>query len=277
MATPTGPDGLTPLAPGVFAWIQSPGGHGRTNAGVVADEDGCTVVDALLTPAQAAPLAAAVEALGRPVRRLVYSSSHIEFTGGSSLFPLAARYGCTTTSALLDQPPNPSTWRLLHPGHAEHFDELVTRPVSHTVAEPAWLSPAVTVVPTEGQQEGNLVAQVPGAGILFAGAMCAFGVTPLAFDGDPGAWADALGVLLELGEVIVPGIGPVGGADEVIALQAYLYACVDAEGDPAALPPGPWDDWPDRHFDAVNVERAAMLAAGDDGVPPTMLRLLGLA
>ena len=42
---------------------------------------------------------------------------------------------------------------------------------------------------------------------------------------------------------IVPGIGPVGGADDVLALQAYLYACVDAEGDPSAIPEGPWDEW----------------------------------
>jgi hypothetical protein len=35
--------------------------------------------------------------------------------------------------------------------------------------------------------------------------------------------------------------------------------------------------WTDRDHDVVNVERAAMLAAGDDGVPPSMLRLAGLA
>ena len=67
------------------------------------------------------------------------------------------------------------------------------------------------------------------------------------------------------------------GADDVLALQAYLYACVDAEGDPSGIPPGPWDDWEDRHLDAVNIERAAMLAAGNHDVPPSMLRLAGLA
>ena len=113
--------------------------------------------------------------------------------------------------------------------------------------------------------------------MLLAGAMACFGVTPNAFDGDPLAWADALGELGDLAPVIVPGVGPVGGPDDVLALQAYLYACADAEGDPSKIPTGPWDAWPDRHLDEVNVERAAMLAAGDDGVPPSMLRLLGLA
>jgi len=36
------------------------------------------------------------------------------------------------------------------------------------------------------------VAVVPGAGVVFAGALCSFGVTPIAFQGDPAAWADTL-------------------------------------------------------------------------------------
>lgn len=268
---------LLTLAPGVSAWLQRPPGHGATNAGVVVDEDGLTVIDTLLTPTQAGRLLEALEPLGRPVRRVVYTSSHIACTGGSSRFWMAARYGRRQTSVLLDQPPNPGAWCRLHPGHDDEFADLVTRPVSHQVDEAAWLSPAVQVVPTGGQQQENLVAVVPSIGVVYAGAMAAFGVTPLAFDGDPGSWADALGDLIELGDVIVPGIGPPGGAGEVLALQAYLWACVEAGGDPAAIPPGPWDDWPDRHFDAVNVERAALIAAGDPSVPRSMLDLLGLA
>ncbi len=269
---------LEPLAPGVQVWRQEPTGHGRTNAGVVVDEDGLTVVDCLLTPAQAQELVDALEPLGLPVRRAVYTSSHIEFTGGSSRFWMAARYGRSQTSALLDQPPNVEVYRRLYPADAATFDEeFATRPVSHVVDVAAWLSPAVCALPSGGQQQQNLVALVPGADVLFAGAMACFGVTPNAFDGDPGTWADTLGDLAELATTIVPGIGPVGGPDDVVALQAYLYACVEADGDPTAIPPGPWDGWADRELDAVNVERAAMLARGDDGVPPTMLSLVGLA
>ena len=50
-------------------------------------------------------------------------------------------------------------------------------------------------------------------------------------------------------------------------LQGYLRACVAAAGDPARIGPGPWDEWADREHDEVNVERAALLAAGDDAVP----------
>ena len=110
-----------------------------------------------------------------------------------------------------------------------------------------------------------------------AGAMCCFGVTPLAFDGDPAAWADALDGLVDLAGIVVPGHGPPGGTSEIRDLQAYLRACVTADGDPAAIGPGPWDEWSGRQWDEVNVALAAMLAAGDRGVPPSMLRAAGLA
>ncbi len=269
---------LEPLGPNVWAWLQSPHGHGRANAGVVLEDDGATVVDTLLTPTQAAPLAQRLEAMGAPVRRAVLTSSHVEYVGGSSVFWMAARYGRPQTSALLDQPPNVDGYRRLFPDWADEFDdEFTTRPISHVVNTAAWLTPVVCAVPTGGQMAENLMLAVPSADVLFAGAMCSFGVTPNAFDGDPAAWAEALADVGEMATTIVPGIGPVGGADDVLALEAYLYACVEAEGDPGAIPAGPWDEWTDRHLDAVNVERAAMLAAGDRSVPPSMLRAIGLA
>jgi hypothetical protein len=271
---------LVELADHVFAWIQQPASRDRANAGVVVDADGITVIDTLMTPSQTAPFEAALAQFGVPVKRAVYTSSHIEFVGGSPAFWMAARYGRSQTSALLDQPANLDALKRLHPACAAELDSLVerpTRPVSHTVDVSAYLTESHLVVPTQGQMLENLVVLVPGAEVLFAGAMCAFGVTPNAFDGDPLAWADALTELVDLAPTIVPGLGPVGGPDDVVALQAYLYACADAEGDPTKIPSGPWDTWTDRHFDEINVERAAMLAADDHAVPPSMLRLIGLA
>ena len=75
----------------------------------------------------------------------------------------------------------------------------------------------------------------------------------------------------------MPGHGPIGGEEEVRELQAYLRACVAAAGDPDRLGPGPWDAWSHREHDVVNVERAALVAAGrPDAVPDSMLRLAGL-
>ena len=264
------------LDAGVYAWLQVPGGRGRPNAGAVVDADGVTVIDTLMTPDQYEPFAGAVEELGLPVRRAVLTGSSIEQAGGTARFKLAAVYGSPQASVHLDQPPNTDSWRALYPDHAAAFDEAVTRPVSHVVASDVQLTAAVAVLTTGGQMAENLVALVPAAQILFAGAMCSFGAAPLCWQGDPARWANELDRLAELAPVVVPGHGPIGGEEEIRALQGYLGACVAARGDPGRLGTGPWDGWRDREHDVVNVERAALLADGDDAVPPSMLRLAGL-
>ena len=268
---------LETLDTGVYAWLQSPAGAGRANAGVVADADGITLVDSLMTPEQWEPLADALAELHAPVRRLVLTSSGVEHAGGSSRFVLAAIYGREQTSVHLDQPPNIDAWRTLYAEQADGFDELVTRPVSHIVTTDVQLTPAITLVASAGQQAENVVAVVPGAAVCFAGAMASFGVTPCCYQGDPARWADELDRIADLAPIVVPGHGPIGGEEELRDLQAYLRACVAAAGDPGELSHGPWDRWADRHHDIVNVERAALLAAGRDEIPPSMLRLAGIA
>jgi cyclase len=265
------------LATGVYAWLADARGLGRANAGVVIDHDGATLIDTLMVPSQSMAFGAAVDDLGVLVRRVVLTSSHIEFAGGTERFRLAAFYGTRQASTQLDQPPNTEAYKRLMPDFAREFDDLATRPISHLVAGEVQLTPALAVFPARGQTAENLVCAVEAAGIVFAGAMCSFGVTPLAFQGDPATWADALDHVAALGHVIVPGHGPVGGAPEVREQQAYLRACVAADGDPDAIPPGPWDTWAGREFDAVNVERAAMLARGDTDMPPAMRAALGWA
>lgn len=263
------------LVPGVYSWLQLPSGPGRANAGIVIDADGVTVIDTLMTASQWTPFGEAVEALGFPVRRVVLTSSNAEYSGGTVHFRTAAIYGRTQASAHLDQPADPNVLRRLYPAHASEIDdEFATRPVSHIVDAAVQLTPATVVVPMTGQQEENLVVVVPSVEIAFAGAMCSFGVTPLAHQGDPAAWADSLDTLLDLAPIIVPGHGPIGGEEEVRELQAYLRACVAANGDPSRIGSGPWDSWTAREHDVINVERAAMLAVGNDDIPPSLLALI---
>lgn len=264
---------LIELAAGVHAWLDDEPGPGHPNAGAVVEADGVTVVDALMVPSQYEPFAEAVEAFGLPVRRLVLTSSHIEYVGGSARFARAAIYGTAQVSAHLDQPPDVEVLRRLFPDQAgELDDELRTRPVTHVVSEPVALTPAVQLVPAAGDLEQNLLVALPAAGVTFGGGVCSFGVTPLAFQADLQAWADTLAEVAGLGGIVVPGHGPIGGEEELLAQATYLLACVDG-----SVPGGPWDDWPARDHDEVNLERAALLAAGDRSVPPSMLRRAGLA
>jgi cyclase len=268
---------FTQLAPGVYAWLQLPSRPGQPNAGVVIDEDGLTLVDALAVPSQWMALGEALSGLGHPVRRVVLTSSHVEYAGGTAGFRLAAVFGRPQTSAHLDQPANPTILRRLLPDLAGEFDdEFATRPVSHVVDAAVQLTAAVALFPSSGEQAENLVAVVSSAGLVFAGAMCSFGVVPQAYQGNPAAWADALDEVVGLGDVIVPGHGPVGGEKEVRLLQEYLRACVEADGDPSRLAPGPWEAWPGGEHHAVNIERAAMIARGDDDIPQSLWERLGL-
>lgn len=272
---------LIELGRGVFAWTHPDPVFGDSNVGLVIDEDGLTVIDTTATPDRGAHQRATIEELtqdlGLPIKRVVLTSSRVAFSGGSRAFWPAAFYGTEAASDQLDAPANPDVFRRLLPHLAEAYDEeFETRPITHTVSEPAWLSGAANGVPLAGEAPANLVVQVQGAGVVFAGALASFGVTPLAFDGNPLAWAQSLQDLLTLADTIVPGHGPPGGAADVGDQIDYLVACVEADGDPSRLSAGPWDGWSDRRFDPVNVERAARLARGDEGVPESMFALLGL-
>src|SRR5262245_40004069 len=221
------------------------------------------------------PFAAAVAAFERPVKRLVLTSARIDHVGGTRAFPAAAIYGTTATSDALDQPMPIDAYRSFMPSFAEQFDDLAevgTRPVTHLVDGAAQLTPRVELLTAVGHTAGDVLVLVADSDVCFAGGLCSFGVTPLAFPGAPSAWAAVPEVVAELADVIVPGHGPIGGIDEVNALQDYLRACVAADGDVRAIPAGPWDEWTEREHDAINVERAAMLARGDQTMPPSMLK-----
>ncbi len=271
---------LHELADGVFVCLLAGGETGVANAGVIVEDDGLTVVDTLMVRSQWEPFAAAVDELGLPVRRCVLTHAHIDHVGGTRAFPAAAVYATPATSWALDQPMPVDAYKAFMSAFAEEFDDLAevgTRPVTHEVDGAASLTPRVELLTAAGHTAGDLIVLVEDVDVCFAGDLCFFGVTPLAFQGDPAAWADTLDVISDLADVIVPGHGPVGGATEVRDLQAYLRACVAAAGDPTRIGAGPWDAWIDREErDAINVERAALLATGRDEMPQSMLRAIGI-
>jgi cyclase len=265
---------LTELGDGVYAWLQPGGESGVSNAGVVVDDDGVTVIDTLMVRSQWEPFAEAVDALDAPVKRTVLTHAHIDHCGGTKAFPKSAVFGSQQTSDVLDAAMPLDAYKAFMPAFDDEFDELDelgTRPVSHLVDATAQLTARVEILPATGHTAGDLMVLVDDADVLFAGDLCFFGVTPLAFQGDPATWADTLEVLTELADVIVPGHGPIGGASDVHDLQAYLRHCVAG-----SVPRGPWDTWLERDRDAINIEKAAMLRRGDDGIPPSMLRAIGL-
>ena len=269
---------LHELADGVYVWLQPGGESGVSNAGVVVDDDGVTIIDTMMVRSQWEPFAAAVKALELPMRRIVLTHGHIDHVGGTKAFPHAGVYASPQTSAVLDQTMPIDAYKAFMGAFEDEFDDLAalgTRPATHLIDGAASLTPRVEVLPASGHTDGDVIVLVADVDVCFPGDLCFFGVTPLAFQGNPATWAQMLDAVAELADTIVPGHGPVGGEREVRELQAYLEACVDANGDPGAIPSGPWDTWLERERDAINVERAALLADGQDVMPPSMLKAIG--
>src|ERR1700758_1153814 len=99
-------------------------------------------------------------------------------------------------------------YKAFMPAFTEEFDdqaEIGTRPVTHLVTDAAPLTPRVESLPAPGHTDGDVMVLVADVDVLFAGDLCFFGVTPLAFQGDCAMWADVLDAVADLAETIVPG------------------------------------------------------------------------
>ena len=215
---------------------------------------------------------------GHPVRRAVLTSSHIEYVGGSSVFWMAARYGRSQTSALLDQPPN--LGRL--PAPVPRVGRRVRRRVHHPSRLPHRRRRGVAHAGGVRGAHRRADGREPDGGRAVGRRVVRRGHVQLRRDPQR-LRRRPRGLGRRPGRRRRDGAPPSCPASARSAVPTTCWPCRPTctpasrpRATRAAIPAGPWDEWTDRHLDAVNVERAAMLAAGDPSVPPSMLRAIGL-
>ena len=100
-------------------------------------------------------------------------------------------------------------------------------------------------------------------------------MTPLAFQGDPAKWADMLDAVADLADTIVPGHGPVGGEPRCASSRPTCGPASTPTATRARSRPARGTRGPSASRDAINIERAALLAEGRDEMPPSMLKAIG--
>jgi glyoxylase-like metal-dependent hydrolase (beta-lactamase superfamily II) len=115
---------------------------------------------------------------------------------------------------------------------------------------------------------GDVIVWLPDEKVVFGGDILWARCTPIGWEGTFERWMAALDRILEFGpEVVVPGHGPVCGADEIHELKRYFEyvlsesrrfydAEIPAEEAARRIDPGPYARWTEPERIVFNVERA---------------------
>jgi cyclase len=120
---------------------------------------------------------------------------------------------------------------------------------------------------TMAHTSNDIVVHVPEHGVLFAGDLAFFYVTPVAWDGHVGGWIRVMDRIGDMNvETVVPGHGPVGGRQHMAEMREFLAIMrrearrcyrqgMSAEEAAAAVRVSEYAHWTESRFVARNVPR----------------------
>ena len=224
---------LKQLAPNVYAYMQG-GGPGLTaagvsNAGLVVGREYVLAIDALQGPVPARNfIAAAKQATGREIGRLVLTHHHGDHVNGNQFFAQAEilAHPYCRAEVLKAVPNTPAMWqptpgvvdvvepRRLVPPSVTFKDDLVYM-IGDTEVQFRCVGPAHTW--------GDVVAYLPQHKIVFLGDVGFFWVAPYANNSHITKWLDVCSAILRWDvDVLVPGHGPIGGKKELAEMAEYF-------------------------------------------------------
>lgn len=278
--------GLVEVADGAFAYLQPDGGWGWSNAGLVHGGQESLLVDTLFDLALTREMLDSMRAVtdSAPIANLVNTHANGDHCYGNELVTDAHIIASTACAEeMLRTPPEVlAQFMTAAPKLGELGDYLVECFGSFDFEGITLTPPTVTfdqrldvhvgdrrielheVGPAH--TEGDVIAHLPDAGVVYTGDILFIEGTPLMWTGPIANWIAACDLILSFdASVIVPGHGPLTDAAGVERVKDYL-TYVDSEArarhaagmsstDAAAdISLGQFADWIDRERIAVNVD-----------------------
>lgn len=217
------------IGDGVYAALGTDRNPAESNAGFIIGSDAVAVVDSFEDVGPARDLLAAIRKItSLPIRYVINTHYHLDHVGGNRVF---AEQG-----AVVIAQDNVRAW-----GRVENLKRFGGKPptlesrayydgfrlpeLTYSGAINLYLGTRlVQVRHMPGHTGGDSVVSVPDAGVVFAGDMFWNKSMPNLIDGSTDLWVGTLGKLAEQfpASAFVPGHGPVGTRDDLVAFKDYL-------------------------------------------------------
>lgn len=236
----------------------------QNNTVVVQGAAGVLLIDPGITGGEMGVLANDLQELGQPVVAGFSTHPHWDHVLWHARFGEAPRYGTARCGAALRDLLSDANWKarvgaVLPPDIAEEvpldlFGRIIGLPAD--AAQLPWDGPRVRIIEHQAHAGGHAALLIEGSGVLVAGDMLSDVLIPMLDLGAADPIEDYLAALRLLDgvagdvDIVIPGHGSVGGADQVRARidrdRAYLHALRDgrAPSDPRIGPSAKFGhDW----------------------------------
>jgi len=225
---------VTNIAPDVYFHEGDITGHGHCNNGWIVFEDYVLVIDGNF-PSGAQEIIPKIKAItSKPIRFVFNTHHHGDHAYGNQTWVENGATPVAYAGVIEEMKKYETGYYGGAPGRWE--DMVKKRPdVAASKLKPPSLLFNKDMVFDDGQHRVELLhlgvahthgdgfAWLPREKILFTGDACVNGPYNYAADGDTGAWIKTLEAAKRLGaRFICPGHGPMGGADVLMAQQAYF-------------------------------------------------------
>lgn len=229
---------VTSFSRDTAAYLQPPGGWFLNNAGWATGPEATLLIDTCATEARTRRLlsAAADAGHGSPgkPRTVALTHAHGDHANGAGLVARTGGTVLATQTAAADIAAGPHTYAAVFA--CSTWGDITPPDVIDSISTAVHLdlggqnSAEIIPVPGPAHTFGDLVVWLPRDGVLFTGDLLFNGVTPLALQGSPTGWLNALDWLTGFEAAhLVPGHGPVSTPESGVITRVadYLHWLLD--------------------------------------------------